>query len=274
MDSTSASSLDNTNPIAQMMATIIALRELTPGYFLLTLRAPAIAAAARPGQFAQVRVSAGQSIDPLLARPISILRTDMAVGEVALLFKVVGRGTALLSAQQPGAELRVLGPIGNGFSVPETARNIALVAGGVGMPPLFFLAATLRRLRPELHLTLYYGGRTSADLLLGPEWEALGIPCVVATDDGSSGHHGVVTEPLREAPALYDFLAACGPRAMLRAVQQLVLAQGIPAQLSLEARMACGVGACLGCVCATVTGYRRVCIDGPVFNADEVAFDV
>ena len=259
----------------QEQAEIIALRALAPGNFLLTLRAPAIAAVARPGQFIQLRVTTGRSIDPLLARPISIQRACAATGEVAVLFKVVGRGTALLAAQTPGACLTALGPIGNGFTVPETARTVALVGGGVGMPPMFFLADTLRRARPELQLTLYYGGRTHADLLLLPEWEALGVTLVLATDDGSAGYHGLITAPLREAwqAERSDFVAACGPKPMLRAVQRLAQSLEIPGQLSLEARMACGVGACLGCVCATVTGQRRVCVDGPVFALDEVEFD-
>ena len=256
-------------------AEITHLAEVTPGYFLLLLRAPGIAAAARAGQFANVRVGQPGSIDPLLARPISIYRVDRFAGEVSFIFKVVGRGTTMLAEHAVGDWLTVLGPIGHGFAIPPEIDRLALVAGGVGMPPLFFLAETLRQLRPEMTITLYYGGRTQNDLLLLPEWRALGIEPVLATEDGSVGHHGFITVPFQRdlARKNIDYLAACGPRPMLRAVQRIALAADIPGQLSLEARMACGVGACLGCVCGTVAGHRRVCVDGPVFALDEVTID-
>jgi dihydroorotate dehydrogenase electron transfer subunit len=239
----------------------------------MRLHAPAVARVARPGQFVQIRAAHGDGIDPLLARPISLCAADPATGEIGLLFKIVGRGTALLAEFQPGETARLLGPIGRGFTVPETASRIALVGGGVGMPPLYYLAATLHRTRPQVAVTLCYGGRTAADLLLLPAWEALGARLLLATDDGSRGHHGLVIDPFAAEITRFDYVAACGPRPMLRAVQQIALAKGIPGQLSLEARMACGVGACLGCVCGTIAGNKRICIDGPVFALDEVTFD-
>ena len=264
-----------TKPMYQLQAKIVSLTALSVDYYTLTLQAPEISRAAQPGQFAQLRVSKHGTIDPLLARPISIYRAVPETGEVAFIFKVVGRGTALLATFSPGETLTVLGPIGNGFTVPESAVNIALVAGGVGMPPLYFLAETLRRSQPQTHISLFYGGRSQADLLEFPRWEALGASIFPATDDGSFGHHGLVTAPLQEqlAAQTFDFIAACGPHPMLRAVQRIALTAGLPGQLSLEARMACGVGACLGCVCGTVAGKKRVCVDGPVFALDEVTFD-
>lgn len=257
----------------QLTARVLGQRRLAPDYYLLTLASPEIARHATPGQFAQLRVAPAGTLDPLLARPISIYRVDRAAGAVDFIFKVVGRGTAQLAAIAPGAAITVLGPIGNGFSVPATVTAVALVAGGVGMPPLYFLASELRD--RSCDVTLFYGGRTADDLLELPDWEALGVTVVPATDDGSQGYRGLVTAPLQEAIGRqrFDYLAACGPRPMLRAVQQLALAAGIPGQLSLEARMACGVGACLGCICATVTGNQRVCVDGPVFTLEEVVFD-
>lgn len=267
-------STHHARPIFRIQATVTTLRELSPGYFLLILHAPELAHAAQPGQFAQLRVVGQDVLDPLLARPISIHHVDTAAGDVSFIFKVVGRGTALLAAAKPGEELIVLGPVGNGFHIPDTATSLALIGGGVGMPPLYYLAETLRRTRPALGISLFYGGRTSADLLLLPEWDALGVSVYPATDDGSLGYHGLVTAVLTPQLVTIDFLAACGPRPMLQAVQGLGLAAKIPGQLSLEARMACGVGACLGCMCGTVSGGRRVCIDGPVFALDEVVFDV
>jgi dihydroorotate dehydrogenase electron transfer subunit len=264
---------DTSLPCMQMPARILELRELAPAYFLLSLYAPEITRTALPGQFVQIRVAPPHAIDPLLARPISIYRADPATGTLSVIFKVVGRGTRMLTTYGPGDVLTVLGPVGRGFAIPEAARSLALVAGGVGMPPLFFLAETLRRTRPALACTLFYGGRTAGDLLELPAWAALGVTVVPATDDGSLGHHGLVTEPLQTHLNILDFVVACGPRPMLRAVQHLALQAGVPGQLSLEARMACGVGACLGCVCATLTGNRRVCVDGPVFPLEEVRFD-
>jgi len=264
-----------TQSLVHIQAKVTGLTELSPGYFQLLLYAPEIAATAIPGQFVQIRAAGPGSIDPLLARPLSIYRATPLSGEIAVIFKVVGRGTAMLAAAQVGAPLTVLGPVGNGFTIPENTRQLALLAGGVGMPPLFFLAERLRITHPLLRSTLFYGGRTHADLLCLPEWEALGVSVMTATDDGSCGHHGLVTELFQQqcAGVLFDFLAACGPRPMLYAVQRLALASGIPGQLSLEARMACGVGACLGCVCATLAGHQRVCVDGPIFALEEVKFD-
>lgn len=265
---------EHAKPMFQVQARVTALRSLTAGYYHLTLHAPEIARVATPGQFVQVRPAAPGMLDPLLARPLSIFY--VTADEVAIIFKVVGQGTAKLANKAVGDEVTVLGPVGNGFTPPETAARIALIAGGVGMPPLYFLAETLRCARPDCAITLYYGGRTANDLLELPRWEALGVTLALATDDGSAGHHGLVTAPLQHdiARLQFDYLAACGPRPMLRAVQRIALAAGIPGQLSLEERMACGVGACLGCVCATVQGRKRVCVDGPVFALDEVTFDV
>lgn len=263
---------DTAPAITQLAAPVIGMRVLSPEYYLLRLHAPAIARAAQPGQFAMLRPAAEGAIDPLLGRPISIYRANAKTGDVDFIFKVVGRGTAMLAETALGETITVLGPIGNGFRVPEGAQRVALVGGGVGMPPLYFLAQRLKQTRPDCTATLFYGGRSRADLLQLKEWSALGVPVQAATDDGSFGHHGLVTAPLQAHLAEFDFLVACGPKPMLRAVQRLALDAGLPGQLSLEERMACGVGACLGCVCATVEGKRRICVDGPVFALEEVEF--
>ncbi len=261
------------NSLVQISAEITALHNLAPGYYYLSVDAPEIARVAIPGQFAQLRVADG--IDPLLARPISIFNASPASGQLEFIFKIVGRGTALLGTRKVGERITVLGPLGNGFSVPETTSAIAFVAGGVGMPPLYFLARTLSTAHSDCTMTLFYGGRTASDLLELQCWEALAVPITPATDDGSAGLHGLVTESLLEHLSHHsvDYIAACGPMPMLRAVQRIAVERGIAGQLALEARMACGVGACLGCVCATVHGNRRVCVDGPVFALDEVIFD-
>lgn len=256
-------------------ATVRSMQQLSTDYYLLQIEAAPVAAISHAGQFLQLRVAVDGAIDPLLARPISILSVDMDTGVISLLFKVVGRGTTLLAKMQSNQKIIVQGPIGKGFALPETAHSVALVAGGVGMPPLFFFAEELHQDHPEVKVTLFYGGRNKQDLLLLPAWCQLGVEIVAATEDGTYGFHGLVTEPLQRAidRKEVDHIAACGPQPMLRAVQRLAIQAGINGQLSLEAYMACGVGACLGCVCESKKGRQRVCVDGPVFQLDEVVFD-
>ncbi len=256
----------------QVQALIQQAEILGSGYYHFELLAPAIAEQAVPGQFIEVRVAESDSLDPLLARPISIYRIDRQAGTVAFIFKAVGRGTGMLAAKQTGELLTVFGPVGNGFQVPESARNIALIAGGVGMPPMYCLAQKLVQERPGCRINLFYGGRSRSDLLELARWNALGIELFPVTEDGSYGGQGLVTTALLaklgETP--FDFLAACGPTPMLQAVQRIGLEAEIAGQVSLESYMACGVGACLGCVCKSKHGYSRVCVDGPVFDLKEV----
>lgn len=259
----------------QLKALIIENAGIAPGYYRMRLLAPDIAAAAQPGQFIQLRVAEAACTDPLLPRPISLYRINRTAGELELIYKTVGRGTRILADRQTGGTITILGPIGKGFTLPKNATKLALVGGGVGMPPLFCLAETLRAWQPELAITLFYGARSRADLLELDRWQGLGVTVWAATEDGSWGSPGLVTQILIDQmqQVKYDYLAACGPKPMLRAVQQLALERGLPGELSLEAHMACGVGACLGCTCQTTNGYRRVCVDGPVFNLSEVKFD-
>jgi dihydroorotate dehydrogenase electron transfer subunit len=247
---------------------------LAPGYYRLTVLAPEVAAFAKPGQFIQIRVSASECNDPLLPRPISIFHIDEATNNVSVIYKVIGRGTSMLAGLKSGELVEVLGSIGNGFMLHADARNLALIAGGVGMPPLFCFAEYLRRSNVDCRISLFYGGRGNGDLLELDRWTQTGVKLYTATEDGSHGHHGLVTEVFSEEHhrEKFDFIAACGPQPMLQAVQKIALAEGITGQLSLEAHMACGVGACLGCTCKTNQGYKRVCADGPVFLLQEVVW--
>jgi dihydroorotate dehydrogenase electron transfer subunit len=239
-----------------------------------------------PGQFIQVYCRENGT-DPLLPRPLSLFRIDSqtnAAGsnQVAqenweILYKKVGRGTTWLSQRRAGEDLAVLGPLGRGFSYPEEApgkpKQVLLIAGGIGMPPLFALSEELSKEKAEI--TLFYAGRRRQDLLFLEEWRGLVNRLYLATEDGSAGLHGLVTDLLREKvqPQSADFYYACGPRSMLQAVQSLMRTLKIQGELSLEEKMACGIGACLGCVTKTTYGYKRVCREGPVFPADEVIFD-
>jgi dihydroorotate dehydrogenase electron transfer subunit len=257
----------------QIRTLITDTKILAPAYYRFTLLAPDIAAIAKPGQFIQIRVASSGTNDPLLSRPISIFNYNRESGNVDVIFKVVGRGTASLAEFTSGELLEIVGPIGNGFQVPQNARNIALIAGGVGMPPLFCLAEYLK-CNDHQKLSLFYGARSAIDFLELDLWAQTGAKIFAATDDGSHGYHGLVTELFmeqqRQTP--FDFLAACGPQLMLQAVQKIAIAEGISGQLSLEAHMACAIGACLGCTCKTTHGLKRVCVDGPIFPLDEVVW--
>jgi dihydroorotate dehydrogenase electron transfer subunit len=247
---------------------------LAPGYYRLTILAPEVAEKAQPGQFIQMRMAGPGCNDPLLPRPISIFRIQKSTHTISLIYKVVGRGTSLLSRFAPGEEIEILGPVGNGFLLPDSVRNIALIAGGVGMPPLFCLAEFMKQKSMDYPIHLFYGGRSAMDLLELDLWRQIGVEVFTTTEDGSMGERGFITEVfLKEhQQQRYDYIAACGPQLMLQAVQRIALAEGINGQLSLEAHMACGVGACLGCTCQTTSGYKRVCVDGPVFALQEVVW--
>ena len=187
-----------------------------------------------------------------------------AVKAKALFFEVKGKGTRILAAQAQGSLLKLHGPLGSGFPV-LTGRSI-LAAGGIGIAPLVFLAASTGMPR-----TLIYGARTAGRLACPPEDLKLpGLTLVEATDDGSRGEQGTVAELLASRLEGVDAVFACGPHAMLKQVAALAAQKGIEAWLSMEEKMACGVGACRGCAVSAADGYRFVCSDGPVFRAGEV----
>jgi dihydroorotate dehydrogenase electron transfer subunit len=240
-------------------------REVAPGIFRLSLDWNM---AAIPGQFLQVAV--GKTYDPLLRRPLSI--HDCAEGEVVLLFQAAGRGTALLSEKKPGDNLDVLGPLGNGFPL-EPGGKAVLVAGGIGMAPLYYLARALGKAGREV---IFLAGAKNADsLYIPPPLPALAAELRLVTDDGTAGRRGLLTEELSAVlEGTKGEVFACGPNPMLREVIRLAESRGLASHVSLEARMACGVGACQGCVVpAGADGwekYVRACVEGPVFRGGEV----
>ena len=201
----------------------------------------------------------GAQLDPLLPRPMAVYR---ARGErLEFCFRVVGRGTRLLSELAPGSALGVVGPLGNGFPAPD-GRPI-LVGGGTGNASLYELAAALG---PELRVLL--GGRTREDILGLADFEALPGAIEVATEDGSLGRRGLVTALLEPKPG--DHVFACGPTPMMRRAGEIARAAGVRCSVSLESSMACGFGVCLGCAVPIRNGFRYVCSDGPVFEAEEL----
>jgi len=255
-------------------APVIERAEVAPGVHRLVFAAPEIARTAQPGQFVHLRIGPGH--DPLLRRPFGIYDADRAAGTVAVLFQVVGRGTALLARVHPGAVLDVLGPLGRGFTVPAPGAPVAVVAGGRGVAPLGVL---LRRLAAAgVKGSLFQGARTAA-LLVGAEEGFSGIKRRVATDDGSAGHRGSVVDLFTAsvfAGYRYAYVYAAGPFPMLRALAGRMREYGLDGEVSLEERMACGLGACLCCsaVVRSESGlkYARVCADGPVFPVGEVSW--
>lgn len=264
-------------------ATVISNAEASPGYFRMRLTAPpGFADSATPGQFVMVRVQ--NSIDPLLRRPFGIFDLGRMETEypgvdqpfLEILYRVVGKGTGMLSALHHGDRLEILGPLGKGFRAERMDGDQVLVGGGVGLAPLYYLA---RELVKTSRVHLFAGGRRREDVLCITEFERLGVECYVSTDDGTLGDRGLVTVALEQhlAGATGDKrLFACGPMPMLRAVAEIAGRIGIPCQVSLEAYMACGVGACLGCVmkgrnhAEETPDYRCVCKDGPVFDYQEL----
>jgi dihydroorotate dehydrogenase electron transfer subunit len=252
-------------------ARVTARDDLAPGYFVLRLGGCAALAGALPGQFVMVRGDWGR--DPLLPRAISLLEVG-ADGTAAMLVKAVGRGTGLLARLRAGAALKVLGPLGTAFPAPAADRTDLLVAGGCGIPPVYFQAARAAAAGLGHRVEVFLGGRTAQDLPYAAELERLGVRLHLTTDDGSRGCRGLVTTALEarlDEVGGHPRLMACGPDPMLRAVARVARERGLPCHVSLEAAMACGLGVCLGCaVPARSRPFVYVCTDGPVFDAAEV----
>jgi dihydroorotate dehydrogenase electron transfer subunit len=252
-------------------AAIVSNKPAGRGYFRLVLRAPDAAAAAVPGQFVMLRVS--ENRDPLLARPFGICSLPSR-STLEIIYRVAGRGTSLLIGMEAGHSLDLLGPIGNGFPLPERGAAPVLVAGGSGFPPLHFFS-----LRKGLPASVFIGARTRECLppaAIVTSFRDASARVRIATEDGSAGNRGMASDLLqtflsgREGKGPF-VIYACGPRAMLASVSRIAADHGVPCFVSMEERMACGVGACMGCsVAVKAGGYRRVCKDGPVFDSREI----
>jgi len=260
------------------------------GYYLLTLLCPSNFKEARPGQFVHIRIN--NNNEPLLRRPFSIHRVrkePKAKGIfVKVLYEVVGKGTALLMQKKPRQEIDILGPNGKGFDYDNLDKNTIpiIVCGGMGVAPLLFLVDKIASSwsNSENKPVVLIGATTKKKILCENEFRKLGCPVYVATDDGSVGFNGRVTnlfkkelkkiytqqKKLTKIKAINVF--ACGPMPMLCELAKISKIEKIPLQVSLEGFMGCGIGACLGCAIETNQGYRRVCHDGPVFYAQDIAW--
>lgn len=249
----------------QVMAEIIRHTSLSDGIFDMTLKAEEIAKEAKAGQFISVYLNNKSKILP---RPISICGIDQEAGTLRIVYRTVGDGTKELSDYKEGETVKILGPLGNGFTQKD--KKAILIGGGIGIPPMLELMKQL-----DCEKTAVLGYRDS-DMFLKDEFEAVG-DVVVSTEDGSFGTKGNVIDAIKEQGVEGSIIYACGPTPMLRGIKAYAEEMGIEAQISMEERMACGIGACLACVCKSkdVDAHshvhnKRVCKDGPVFDAREV----
>jgi dihydroorotate dehydrogenase electron transfer subunit len=250
--------------------TVLANDRIAEGVGLVVLHGPRIAASVRAGQFVHVRVA--QGTDFLLRRPFSVHRADPAAGRIEILYQVLGRGTRELADKRPGDAMDAVGPLGTGFSVPEGTAHALVVAGGLGIAPMGMLLEHLASV--GVAVTAVVGASTQGRLLAMELLEANARRVLPCTDDGSCGAAGFVTVALPEALAdRPDVAYVCGPEPMARAVAAACAKASVPCQVSLERLMACGVGACLSCVVSLRDRQARACVDGPVFDAEEVCWE-
>lgn len=269
--------------------------------FCVRFACPEIASTVMAGQFVMLKFA--KSNDPLLGRPFAVWKAlpgdDGQPHWIELIYFDVGKMTGRLAEMQPGERLEVWGPLGKPFAAgcgcgaSEEIEHLIMVAGGVGQTPFFLLAqeafgkrnppATAQRVspvNPVSHVTLCYGARTKTGMSCLEDFEQLGVEVLAATEDGSAGHRGLVTDLIRpaiEAKGVQSRIVCCGPKRMMEATAKIAKELGVPCQVSLEERMACGIGVCFSCVAKIrdASGgwsYRRTCLDGPVFDAEDVEF--
>jgi dihydroorotate dehydrogenase electron transfer subunit len=255
-------------------------RPISAAYRHLGVVAPGFPGTFAPGQFVMVRPTL--FTDPLLPRAFSIYRISQGEGGVLvvqILYKVLGKGTQYLAQMDPGQAVEILGPVGNTFTVPERAGPAVLVAGGIGVPPIAALAMEIAK--DQRPLEVFLGGKTADDILCVEDFEMIGADLHITTEDGSKGTRGLITDLLdsfllgSRLSALHIF--TCGPPGMLAAVARMAEERGIPCQTSVEANMACGFGACMGCAIEVRSkgpgpNYKLVCKDGPVFDSRDVVW--
>jgi len=252
----------------QEMATVTANTEPMPQAHLIWLEASQIVPQAQPGQFVMVRC--GEKGEYQLRRPLSIHQREG--NQIALLFSVVGNGTLWLSQRQPGDRLDLLGPLGNGFNVNPGSKNLLLVAGGIGIAPLYFLAD--EAIKQGKEVTLLVGATTATQLY--PSKLLPKVKLVTTTEDGTAGEKGMITDILPDYINWADQIFACGPLPMYRNMANnypQLKKSGKSTQISLEVRMGCGLGVCYGCTVKTRKGLKQVCQDGPIFELDDVLWE-
>lgn len=252
----------------QELVPVLSVQKIMPDVFLLKVESSNIASNAQPGQFVMVGCDSGYG--RLLRRPISVHQVDGKT--LTFLFAVVGTGTEWLAQRGKEDKLDLLGPLGNGFSVLPKSKNLLLVAGGMGVAPLHFLAEEAQKKGNSVKLLT---GAKTISLICPPQFLPANTECIAVTEDGTGGGKGLVTALLPEYTEWADQIFACGPIPMYQAIadQYSTLLRGKSVQVSLEVRMGCGLGFCYACTISTRQGLKQVCKDGPVFNLEDVIWD-
>lgn len=243
--------------------------QLAENVYRFSVFSPVCSSIAKPGQFANISV-----LGKTLRRPISICDIDAESGLLRFVFEVRGDGTKILAQYREGDDVDILAPLGRGFDVSDTSKRAVFIGGGIGVPPLLAASKAFGS-----NATALLGFRNKSAVILEADFAKNGASVQIATDDGSFGYHGFVTELLKAKldENDTDIIYACGPMPMLRIISDIAQSKNIPCQVSLEERMGCGIGACLVCACGIKNGdetkYRHVCKDGPVFDSKEVDWD-
>ncbi len=292
--------------MVQMKAPVLVHRQIAQDHSLMRLKAPAIARRAIAGQFIHLSCTNSPSTNPLLKRPFSLLDVNPPAGTIDFIYKVVGRGTAVLTEVPVGSQLDLLGPLGRPFTIPSGLKNAYLVGGGVGIPPLYLLAQGLLRGHKAgnaREIDVFLGARTKEWVICAEMFRKLGVNVHIATDDGTLGYRGSVVDLLasviaserseRSNLAFKTKIASgagrprndkrmfyiCGPTPMMAAAAAVARERELPAQVSLEERMGCAMGCCMGCVVEVTTEpaasharFQRVCTEGPVFPVEAIAW--
>ncbi|NQU17164.1 MAG: dihydroorotate dehydrogenase electron transfer subunit [Candidatus Saganbacteria bacterium] len=260
----------------QQRSRIINHQKLSDTYYKLTLESKEISALAKPGQFVNILINHGTC--PLLRRPFAIHRKNKDKEIFEVLYEVVGNGTMALSIKKIGDELDILGPLGNGFTIDQNKKTAIIVAGGIGIAPLVALAEETKSSNQTIYFITGHGSNNA--IVCIDELKSMGIETILCTDDGTAGKKGTATKLLKDlldnklSPISYNqsTIYSCGPKAMLKATAAIAKSKQISCQVSLEEKLACGIGACLGCSVKTKKGYKLVCKDGPVFDAEELVW--
>ena len=265
--------------MVQEKAKVLLHRKIARDHYRMRLKAPSAARGARPGQFIHIRCrEEGQSpagTVPLLRRPISLVDVDPVRGSLDIVYKVMGLGTRVMAQIREGSKADFIGPLGEPFAFPPEGERAVLIGGGVGIPPLVFLAKEL--LARKIPAAAFLGARTKEWVICREDFRKLGVPVHAATDDGTLGFHGSVVDLAAELAGTDAIFYICGPTGMMKAAAALAHRRGLPAQVSLEERMGCAMGCCMGCVVEVNTEpagsharFQRVCTEGPVFASEEI----
>jgi dihydroorotate dehydrogenase electron transfer subunit len=272
-----------------MIAEILSNKKVSDPYYKMELKCPELVDEIKPGQFLMFKVREGY--EPYLRRPFSFYEIKFSKAQTSfeILYKVVGLGTRLISEMKGGEKVDIIAPLGNGFSISLDIRTVVIVAGGIGLAPLLFLTEEINQKRKEKgEIIFLYGGQGRADIIDINRIKNCSSEVRICTEDGSIGSKMLVTELLEgylreKGTGKYDRrsigIFSCGPKAMLRIVSSIAKKYDIPCQVSLESFMACGFGACLGCVVkvfqerSTEVAYERVCKEGPVFDSGRIVWD-